>query len=96
MNNLMITLSSKIRKNNYTYTLVCRGQRSCIYAQHVTPKMTCFEVFIIRVNKAKTINGKFIPEKERFPADEDFGKYAWSYCDYESALKKFNKLEGNE
>ena len=89
----MITLSSKVRKNGFAYTLVCRGGRSCLYAQHVTPEMICFEVFIIRINKVKSIKGNIIPEKERFPSDEDFGKTAWSFSNYDSALAKFNELE---
>ena len=92
----MIALSSKIRKNGFDYALICRGRRTCLYAHNVSPKTTGFEVILIRINKAKTINGTFIPEKERFPSNEDFGRYAWSYSDYDYALRKFNKLEGND
>ena len=89
----MKTLSHKIRKNRFDYTLICRGGRSCLYAQHVTPEMNCFEVFLIKVQKAKILFGNSIPEKEVFPSDEDFGKTAWVYSDYNTALKKYQELE---
>ena len=89
----MKTLSHKIRKNEYSYSLICRGCRSCLYAQHITPEIDCYEVFLIKVQKAKILFGNVIPEKEVFPSNEDFGKTAWSYSDYNTALNKYNNLE---
>jgi hypothetical protein len=89
----MIPLSSKIRKNGFEYTLLCRGGRSCLYAQHITPDIVCFEVFVIRIQKDAILFGKKLPDKELFPRDEDFGKTAWSFSDYDLALQKFQDLE---
>ena len=92
----MIPLLPFIRKNGYSYTQVCRGQRSCIYAQHVTPTLTRFEVFLITIAPEKTINGTFIESRERFPKNEDFGVTAWTYWDKDNAKKRFRRLEDGE
>ena len=39
------------------------------------------------------INGKKYEEREVFPKDEDFGYTAWTICNYDKALAKFNELE---
>ena len=95
----MTTLPEKIRKNRFEYTLVRRGQRSCIFCQEVTPAVTYFEVFLIRVRPARIIRikrlEKQIPATEVFPANEDFGKTAWTLRDLKSAYQKFNELENH-
>jgi hypothetical protein len=92
----MITLPSKLRFHGFTYTQVLRGVRSCVYEQTVTQEIKYFEVFTIRIEPETTIGGKFYPERERWPKDEDFGYTAWTYRDYEKALKKFNELEDED
>lgn len=89
----MKTLPIELTKNGFTYTLVLRGERSCIYKQHVTPNISYYEVFVIKTRPAKVIFGKKIPEREVFPADEDFSYSAWSFGSYEKALQRFNELE---
>ena len=89
----MIPLLPYIRKNGYSYTQVCRGQRSCVYAQNVTPMIIYYEVFLIRESKEKCINGKLIEARERFPRNEDFGITAWTYRSLNEAEVRFKKLE---
>ena len=40
-----------------------------------------------------TLNGKEYEEREVFPKDSDFGITAWTICDLDKALAKFNELE---
>jgi hypothetical protein len=89
----MERIATKIRKNGFDYTQILRGGRSLLYEQHVTPRIQHYEVFEIRKAPARIINGKPYPEKERFPGNEDFGKWAWSYTTLERAKKKYNELE---
>jgi len=89
----MIPLSPIIHKNGYSYTQVYRGLRSCIYEQHVTPSVTYYEVFLIKISREKCINDKIIEARERFPRDEDFGYSAWTFSDFEKALRRYNELE---
>ena len=55
--------------------------------------MRCFELFEIKVRPKKDIKGIVLEEKELFPKDKDFGKTAWTICNWEKALAKFNELE---
>jgi len=89
----MVTLPPKIRKNGFTYTLVSRGRRACLYKQRVTEKIHYYEVFILRLGQEKNIFGKILPSKEIFPRNEDFGKFAWSFRTITEAKKKFYRLE---
>jgi len=91
----MIQVPLKLTKNGFTYTQVLRGRRSCLYEQHVTPRIKQFEVFIIRISPEREICGKLILERERFPGNEDFGFWAWSYWTMEEARAKFDELERN-
>lgn len=85
--------SDKIRKNGFDYIKIRVGERSCIYAQLYEEKPIGFEVFIIKVQKESERFGKTFPAKFRFPGNEDFGKWAWSYRSLELAENKFNELE---
>ena len=89
----MIALPQKTCKNGFPYTQICRGARSCIYEQRVGQKLIAFEVFIIQTRSERSILGKIIQAKEKFPSNEDFGKTAWTYWTVEQAMKKFNELE---
>jgi len=89
----MKRLQQELDKNGFKYTLVLRGQRSCIYEQEVTAKTKRYEVFLLKIRPAKVIFGKSYPAREVFPGNEDFGKWAWSCFKYEQALKRFNGLE---
>ncbi len=89
----MIPLPLKLRKNGFNYNQVLRGLRSCLYRQRLIEKIDAYEVFKIRIRSARYIQGKFLQAKERFPADEDFGKFAWTYTNFENAKKKYDELE---
>lgn len=91
-----ITLPFVLKKNSFKYTQLHRGSRSCIYEQRVSEKTRYYEVFLIRLSQEKLLpNGKILPVKEKFPADEDFGTWAWTYPTLQAAQRKFNELEGN-
>jgi len=89
----MIPLPQKIRKNGYDYTQVLRGGKSCIYAQWSGEIIMAYEVMKIRVKPGRWIKGTWIEEREKFPADEDFGYTAWSYPTWERAKEKYDELE---
>ena len=89
----MKPLSQKIKYKGYGYTQVLKGKRYCLYEQNGIVNMRCFELFEIKISREKNINGLIIESKELFPKDSDFGKTAWTICDWEKALAKFNELE---
>jgi hypothetical protein len=86
-------LPLKLRKNGFIYTQVCRGVRSFVYEQTITPKIKYYEVFELRIQHEWEMNGYFYPAKERFPGNEDFGIWAWTCRTLERAMKRFNELE---
>lgn len=87
-------LPASLRKNRYDYRLVQRTPQKAIYEQSYDQIITGYEVFKIRVQRARFSQhiGRLIPEKERFPCDEDFGRIAWSHKSLESALIRYNNL----
>lgn len=95
----MITLPEKLRKNGFQYSLVLRGERSCIFQQEVAPNLTCYEVFLIRIRQERIIRidfqEKLISAREVFPSNEDFGQSAWAYRDYNKAFERYLELEKN-
>lgn len=89
----MQTLPHKINKNSYEYTQVLRGKKTCIYEQRVCETIKYYEVFMIRIKPNAIINGKLLNAKERFPHNEAFGKWAWTFNTLNKAMIKFEHLE---
>jgi hypothetical protein len=89
----MKTLPIKLRKNGFEYVQVQRGQRSCIYEQRVAPGLNYYEVFVIRIKPERILQGKKIKAREWFPHNEAWGEWAWTFRNYDAAIRKFNELE---
>jgi len=76
----MDLLSEEIRKNGFIYRLEKRGEKAMMYRQ-ICPEegdTIAYEVFKIKVDKPKVVFGIQLNEREIFPGNEDFGKWAWS------------------
>jgi hypothetical protein len=86
-------LPMNISKNGFEYVLISRGGKSLIYEQTYDQKIISYEVFSIKIAKAGEVFGKFYPDREVFPGNEDFGYWAWAYISLDKALDKFNELE---
>lgn len=87
-------LPGEISKNGYLYILVQREERKAIYKQTYKDILVGYEVFKIRIQRARFSHmlGRSIPECERFPCNEDFGRTAWSCRDLNSALIRYNNI----
>jgi hypothetical protein len=93
----MDLLSDKINKNSYVYNLILRGEKAIIYEQ-IEPEenvIVGYEVFRRKIDKPKVVFGVELGEREVFPGNEDFGKWAWSITDKERALDRFKNLENS-
>lgn len=91
----MDLLPEEIRKNTYIYKLYKRGQRAMMYEQ-IEPeenKTIAYEVFKRKIDKPKVVFGIELNEREIFPGNEDFGKWAWAISDEQRALDKFDSIE---
>lgn len=91
-------LPVKLCKNGFNYTQVLRGKRSCIYEQMVCEEqgIKYYEVFQIKVRPQRNVYGKEYPAKERFPHNEAFGEWAWTFRNYEDAKWRFDELESGK
>lgn len=94
----MEKLSNEISKNGFIYKIYKRGEKSMIYEQYdpETEMNVAYEVFRLKVDKPKVVFGIELGEREIFPGNEDFGKWAWVCSTKERALVKFEALESEE
>jgi len=91
----ILTLPDNLRKNGFDYIKVLEGKRSFVFRQCIDPKTAYFEVFKKRIIPEYVLGGKIIPEHIQFPSDESFGNWAWTFKDFDMALKKFDEIENN-
>lgn len=91
----MDLLPEEIRKNTYLYKFYKRGERAMMYEQiePSTGQTVGFEIFKRKIDKPKVVFGIQLKEREIFPGNEDFGKWAWSITDEGRALERFNLIE---
>ena len=91
----MDLLPEEIRKNTYLYKFYKRGEKAMMYEQ-IEPDSgitVAYEVFKRKIDKPKVVFGIQLNEREIFPGNEDFGKWAWAIADEQRALQKFDDLE---
>lgn len=50
------------------------------------------EVFKIKIEKEKEVFGRHYPEQEKYPTNEDFGKWAWCFNNEKLARSKYEKI----
>lgn len=91
----MELIPEKIKRKGFVYELEKRGAKTLVYRQidDEDSSVVAYEVFKIRVDKPKVVFGIQLNEREVFPANEDFGKWAWTCPTLERAEKKFELLE---
>ncbi len=89
MTEIPLPLPLKLRKNGFSYTQVLRTGIAYIYMQRVTNDITYFEVFYKRISPEKVIKDKKLPARVKFPNDEAFGVWAWSFPTLDLAIEKF-------
>lgn len=91
----MKKLSNVVNKNGFVYNLIKRNDFKAIYSQHtIDGKLIGHEVFRIQIGKEAELFGKLIPEREKFPADNDFGVTAWSIgADLDKAMERYEGLK---
>ena len=93
----MEILPERIRRKGFFYDLEKRGEKALIYKQTDAEDnfVVAYEVFKRRVDPPKVVFGIQLNEREIFPANEDFGKWAWSCSSLEKAEKRFFDLENS-
>jgi hypothetical protein len=90
----MNRLPSIVRKNGFEYRLKRKGQ-SYIYEQWDGNRLVAYEVFKAKIRMPGWLFGHFLPEREVFPGNEDFGNTAWTVAllgDEEKALARAEEI----
>lgn len=93
----MELLPNEIKKNGFIYRLLKRGERAMLYEQYCidAEKVWSWEVFKRKIDQPKEIFGIQLGEREIFPGNEDFGKWAWAPSNYERALEIYDGIENS-
>lgn len=93
----MELLPNEIKKNGFIYRLLKRGERAMLYEQYCidAEKVGSWEVFKRKIDQPKEIFGIQLGEREIFPGNEDFGKWAWAPSLYERALEIYDRVENS-
>jgi hypothetical protein len=94
----MELLPNEIKKNGFIYRLLKRGARAMLYEQYCIDAETviAWEVFKRKIDQPKVIFGIELGEREIFPGNEDFGKWAWAPADFSRAQEIFDRIERGE
>src|SRR5690349_16374091 len=73
-------LATELRAQNRTLHQIAREGLAAIYELRGAGGIRQgYEVILIKVSKPREIFGKWYPEREVYPSDEEFGSRAWSY-----------------
>ena len=93
----MELLPNEIKKNGFIYRLLKRGEKAMLYEQYCidAEKVVAWEVFKRKIDQPKEIFGIQLGEREIFPGNEDFGKWAWAPSNYERALEIYDRIENS-
>jgi hypothetical protein len=91
----MQVLALELRVQNRTLRQVKRDGSIAIYELRNSGGLLLgYEVVVIRIRKAHEAFGKQFPDMERYPINEEWGTYGWSYqaLDLAGAQKRFDSL----
>ena len=93
----MDLLPKKIKRKGFIYELEKRGTKALMYRQIDDEDniLVAYEVFKIKVDPPKVVFGIELNEREVFPANEDFGKWAWACTMKEKADIRFQEIENS-
>lgn len=89
----MEILPKNFNKKGFVYLEVRRtGDIGLYFKTKPETSIKNWEVVKIQSHNGYFIGDLEIKAKEYLPKDEDWGDKGWSYCNIESAEKKFNSL----
>jgi hypothetical protein len=95
----MQILETELKAQNRTLKQLKREGRVAIYELLSRGNLLYgYEVIIVKILPARNIMGRDYPEREGYPANEDWGDLAWSYPNtaFQSAAKRFEGLVKDE
>lgn len=95
MQNDFLPLPIRFEKNGFIYWQVCRTPAAAIYEQRTPDGRSIFyEVWRIRRQKERQLDGRTLVAREAMPGNEDWGKYGWTYYRLPDAKKRYDEING--
>lgn len=94
MKNVVRKLATELKYKGFNYRQVKREKNKAIYEQSSNGVVVAYEVMEVRLS-----NNWFDKERsrdeyfEKWPKDEDFGDFAWTYPSIELANKAYEELK---
>ena len=93
----MRLLEPEFKKREFNCKLVTKNNSAFLYQVSDGKKQRGFEVWKKKISKPATtiMDGVEInfEESERFPSNNDFGSWAWSYITLPFAMKRFESIK---
>ena len=91
-------LKTTLNKNGMVLTQLRRSKGAAIYVTYPAgfPNAKSYEVIIIRAHAGWKIGNSIVEPSEYYPANDDWGKFAWSYTSLISAEKHFYRIKDLE
>ena len=89
-------ISKSFRKKRYNYELYKEIYPYAIFSQkRDSDIIIAYETVVLREHKERKIKEKILAYSLRFPSNEDWGRYGWTFSSIEMATNKFNELNGS-
>lgn len=94
----MKTLEPRFEKSGWNHEQVWREGGVAVYKRWhgkvIREGGNCphFETILVNVNLAWEGFGKFFPETESYPTQNEWGTRGWTYADFETAMNKAREL----
>lgn len=85
-------LETKFKHGGFDYRQLQREGNVALFEQAKGGAVVSYEVVIVRVKPASSIQGRIIPEREAYPSNEEWGTFAWTVVRLEDAKERFNRL----
>jgi hypothetical protein len=96
MQDELLALPLRFKKNGFLYWQVCRSDRAAIYEQKLIngQARVYYEVWRIRVLQPRVFKGVSYPQREAAPSNADWGRYGWTFYTLGEAQEKYDQLNG--
>ena len=91
----MQTLETELRVQTRSLKQIARVGQVAMYELRTQSGMLLgYEVIVIRIRPAEEAFGHSYPERERYPRDEEWGLYGWTFTtkELQSAHQRFKNL----
>lgn len=77
-----------VKRRGFRYELTVSNGKHCIYSQtdEESDQIIGYEVFRIKFQKERVVEGKVLKSRFQFPHDEAFGEWAWFTASLSSAV----------